>query len=62
AGLGALGAYFSASLFNGVGGLMRHSREAVLCGAILSLIFLYLWRVSHGAPTPNARLARQPNL
>ncbi|MGH9688286.1 MAG: hypothetical protein ACRD5K_14475, partial [Candidatus Acidiferrales bacterium] len=42
AGLGALGAYFSASLFNGVGGLMRHSREAVLCGAILSLIFLYL--------------------
>lgn len=40
----ALGAYFVASVFNGLAGFMHHSREAVICGAVLSLAFLRLWQ------------------
>lgn len=42
----ALGAYFVASIFNGLAGFLHHSREAVVCGAVLSLAFLWLWRTA----------------
>lgn len=41
-----LGAYFIASVFNGVGGILHHSLEAVASGAILSLAFLFLWQAA----------------
>jgi hypothetical protein len=56
----ALGAYFAASLFNGLRGVVRHSPEAVVCGTILSLAFLYVWRVSRVERTNAPSLASQP--
>jgi hypothetical protein len=50
----ALGAYFAASFFNGLAGIIRRSPEAAVCGAILSLAFLYFWRTSRRHPAPAA--------
>lgn len=57
-----LGAYFAASLFNGLAGFIRHSPEALLCGAVFSLVFLYLFRTARNAQAAIAPLAGQPEL
>jgi hypothetical protein len=42
----ALGAYFVACIFNGLAGFVHHSSEAVVCGTVLSLTFLWLWQIA----------------
>jgi hypothetical protein len=39
----ALGSYFAASVFNMLGGFIRHSMEALLCGGLLAATFALLW-------------------
>jgi hypothetical protein len=38
----ALGAYFSASIFHFLGGIIHHSNEAILTGGILATVFFGL--------------------
>ena len=42
----ALGSYFAASAFNMIGGFLRHSMEAMLCGGLLVVAFILLWRAN----------------
>ncbi len=42
----ALGSYFAASVFNMLGGFLRHSMEAFLCGTLLAAAFALLWRAN----------------
>jgi hypothetical protein len=42
----ALGSYFAASVFNMLGGFIRHSMEALLCGGLLAAAFALLWFVN----------------
>jgi hypothetical protein len=58
----AFGAYFVASVFNGLGGFMRHSLEAILCGAVLSLAFVILWWFSRTDKIAIPTLAKPQDL
>ncbi|HKV06166.1 MAG TPA: hypothetical protein VJO53_13805 [Candidatus Acidoferrales bacterium] len=46
AAIAALGVYFAASVFNLLGGVGHHSLEEVICGGLLSVVFLILPKVS----------------
>jgi hypothetical protein len=51
----ALGSYFAASVFNMLGGFIRHSMEALLCGGLLAGAFALLWRANPQLGNQTAR-------
>jgi hypothetical protein len=55
-----LGAYFAASFFNGLGGILRRSLEGSICGAILAVVFVLLWQIARRTQAAVTPLPPQP--
>lgn len=54
AAMAGLGSYFAASVFQMLGGFLRHSTEALVCGGLLAAAFALLWLVNPQAGAQTA--------